>query len=58
MRLPNGERFEWVKPIMFTAGVGAMDGLHTTKEEPQVGMLVVKVGGPAYRIGIGGGAAS
>ena len=58
MRLPSGERFEWVKPIMFTAGVGAMDGLHTTKEEPQVGMLVVKVGGPAYRIGIGGGAAS
>jgi hypothetical protein len=24
----------------------------------QVGMLVVKIGGPAYRIGIGGGAAS
>ena len=24
----------------------------------QVGMLVVKIGGPAYRIGMGGGAAS
>lgn len=58
MRIPNGERFEWVKPIMFTAGVGALDGRHTTKEDPQRGMLVVKVGGPCYRIGIGGGAAS
>ena len=57
-RLPNGERFEWVKPIMFSAGVGQLDGLHTEKGEPEKGMLVVKVGGPAYRIGIGGGAAS
>jgi len=57
-RLPNGERFEWVKPIMFTAGVGQLDGRHTTKGEPKPGMLVIKIGGPAYRIGIGGGAAS
>lgn len=57
-RLPNGERFEWVKPIMFSAGVGQLDGRHTDKGTPEQGMLVVKVGGPAYRIGIGGGAAS
>ena len=57
-RLPNGERFEWVKPIMFSAGVGQLDGGHTAKGEPEKGMLVVKIGGPAYRIGIGGGAAS
>jgi len=57
-RLPNGERFEWVKPIMFSAGVGQLDGRHTTKGVPEKGMLVVKIGGPAYRIGIGGGAAS
>ena len=57
-RLPNGERFEWVKPIMFSAGVGAMDALHPDKGEAEKGMLVVKLGGPAYRIGIGGGAAS
>ena len=57
-RLPSGERFEWVKPIMFTAGVGSMDGRHADKGEPEKGMLIVKVGGPAYRIGIGGGAAS
>lgn len=57
-RLPNGERYEWVKPIMFSAGVGQLDGGHTKKGDPEPGMLVVKVGGPAYRIGIGGGAAS
>jgi len=58
MRLPNGERFEWVKPIMFSAGIGSMDGRHTVKGNPEKGMLVVKIGGPAYRIGVGGGAAS
>jgi len=57
-RLPGGERWEWVKPIMFTAGIGQLDGRHTTKGDPEKGMLVVKVGGPCYRIGIGGGAAS
>lgn len=58
LRLPDGERREWVKPIMFTGGIGQMDSRHTEKGSPAKGMLVVKVGGPAYRIGIGGGAAS
>jgi phosphoribosylformylglycinamidine synthase len=58
LRLPDGERREWLKPIMFSAGVGQMDSRHTVKTEPRPGMLVVKVGGPAYRIGMGGGAAS
>lgn len=58
MRLPNGERVEWVKPVMFTGGVGQIDNRHIEKKEPRKGMLVVKIGGPAYRIGIGGGAAS
>lgn len=65
MRLPGnggelkkGERYEFVKPIMFTAGVGSMDGRHAVKGAPEKGMLVVKLGGPCYRIGIGGGAAS
>ena len=43
---------------MFSGGIGQMDSRHTTKSEPEKGMLVVKVGGPAYRIGMGGGAAS
>jgi len=58
MRLPNGERVEWIKPIMFTGGIGQIDSRHIEKDLPQKGMLVVKIGGPAYRIGISGGAAS
>ena len=56
--LPNSERRGWIKPIMFTGGVGQIDELHTKKEEPKKGMLIVQVGGPAYRIGMGGGSAS
>jgi len=58
LRLPNGERREWVKPIMFTGGIGQIDSRHVRKGEPEKGMCVVKIGGPAYRIGMGGGAAS
>ncbi|CAL8254617.1 unnamed protein product [Merluccius merluccius] len=58
MRLPNGERREWIKPIMFSGGLGAMEDKHIKKEEAQTGMEVVKIGGPVYRIGVGGGAAS
>ncbi|EGC30271.1 phosphoribosylformylglycinamide synthase [Dictyostelium purpureum] len=56
--LPNGERREWIKPIMFSGGIGFMDSRHLKKEQPEVGMVVVKAGGPAYRIGMGGGSAS
>jgi phosphoribosylformylglycinamidine synthase len=58
LRLPNGERREWIKPIMFSGGIGQMDATHVEKGAPQKDMLVVKIGGPAYRIGMGGGAAS
>ena len=58
LRLPNGERREWIKPIMFTGGVGQIDARHVEKGDPEPGMWVVKIGGPAYRIGMGGGAAS
>ena len=43
---------------MFTGGIGQIDSCHTEKTKPEEGMLVVKIGGPAYRIGLGGGAAS
>lgn len=58
LRLPDGERREWIKPIMFTGGIGQIDSRHIKKEAPQKGMIIVQVGGPAYRIGMGGGAAS
>jgi phosphoribosylformylglycinamidine synthase len=58
LRLFNGERREWIKPIMFSGGIGQIDARHTAKEKPEPEMWVVKIGGPAYRIGMGGGAAS
>ena len=58
LRLADGERWGYLKPIMFTAGVGQIDDRHTRKEKEQKGMIIVQVGGPAYRVGFGGGAAS
>ncbi len=58
LRLPDGSRREWIKPIMFTGGIGQLDARHLQKGDPQKRMLVIEIGGPAYRIGIGGGAAS
>ncbi|KAK7096705.1 phosphoribosylformylglycinamidine synthase-like [Littorina saxatilis] len=58
LRLPGGERREYIKPIMFSGGIGTLDGGHVNKMEPSTDMVVVKVGGPVYRIGVGGGAAS
>ncbi|XP_032136242.1 phosphoribosylformylglycinamidine synthase isoform X2 [Sapajus apella] len=58
LQLPDGQRREWIKPIMFSGGIGTMEAEHVSKEPPEPGMEVVKVGGPVYRIGVGGGAAS
>jgi phosphoribosylformylglycinamidine synthase len=43
---------------MFSGGIGQIDSRHTDKGIPEPEMWVVKIGGPAYRIGMGGGAAS
>ncbi|XP_038668127.1 phosphoribosylformylglycinamidine synthase [Scyliorhinus canicula] len=58
MLLPGQERREWVKPVMFSAGIGTIEDQHIDKEQPKPEMEVVKIGGPVYRIGVGGGAAS
>ncbi|KAK7479188.1 hypothetical protein BaRGS_00029532 [Batillaria attramentaria] len=58
LRLPGGERREYIKPIMFSGGIGTLDGEHVKKLDADTDMEVVKVGGPVYRIGVGGGAAS
>ncbi len=57
-RFQNGERWAWIKPIMFTGGIGQIDAGHVEKDEAHVGMLIVQVGGPAYGIGLSGGSAS
>ncbi|MCK4781410.1 phosphoribosylformylglycinamidine synthase [Candidatus Parcubacteria bacterium] len=58
MKLPNKERREWLKPIMFTGGVGQINECHREKQPAEKGMLIIQIGGPAYRIGMGGSAAS
>ncbi|RUM39605.1 MAG: phosphoribosylformylglycinamidine synthase [Desulfobulbus sp.] len=58
LRLANGERWGFLKPIMFTGGIGQIDDRHTEKDKEEKGMIIVQVGGPAYRVGFGGGAAS
>lgn len=58
LRLDSGERWGFLKPIMFTGGIGQIDSRHTEKGEELRGMKIVQVGGPAYRVGFGGGAAS
>lgn len=56
--LPNGEHYAYQKPILYVTAAGSMDDAHLNKGEPEKGMLVVQIGGPAYRIGMGGGSAS
>ena len=57
-KLPSGERWAWIKPIMFTGGIGQIDARHIEKGEARKGLLIVQVGGPAYGIGVSGGSAS
>ncbi|XP_015119101.1 phosphoribosylformylglycinamidine synthase [Diachasma alloeum] len=54
----RGTRKEWIKPIMFSGGLGTVDGNMIEKLKPEKGMEVVKIGGAVYRIGVGGGSAS
>ncbi|MFA6053718.1 MAG: phosphoribosylformylglycinamidine synthase, partial [Methylobacter sp.] len=56
--LPNGEHYAYQKPILYVTAAGSMDDAHFKKGEPEKGMLVVQIGGPAYRIGMGGGSSS
>jgi phosphoribosylformylglycinamidine synthase len=58
MILPDGERREWNKPILFSGGIGQIEDMHIKKGKPEKDMLIIQIGGPAYRIGMGGGAAS
>lgn len=37
MRLPNGERREWIKPIMFSGGLGSIEDAHIKKDQAESG---------------------
>ncbi|MBI1890627.1 MAG: phosphoribosylformylglycinamidine synthase [Burkholderiales bacterium] len=46
------------KPIMIAGGIGNISALHTRKLDLPVGSLLIQLGGPGMRIGMGGSAAS
>jgi len=57
-QMVNGQRREFRKPVLYSAGFGRINDVHVKKHEPETGMCIVRIGGPAYRIGVGGGSAS
>ncbi len=46
------------KPIMIAGGIGNISDAHTHKHDLPEGSLLIQIGGPGMRIGMGGGAAS
>ncbi len=54
----DGEMRGYHKPIMIAGGMGNVDPAHVDKRSIPDGSPVVVLGGPAMRIGLGGGAAS
>ena len=46
------------KPIMIAGGIGSISDIHTHKLDLPPGTLLIQIGGPGMRIGMGGGAAS
>lgn len=54
----DGVRRGYHKPIMIAGGLGTISSTQTSKVEFPAGTLLVQLGGPGMRIGMGGGAAS
>lgn len=46
------------KPIMIAGGMGNIDAQHVGKKDLPEGALLIQLGGPGMKIGLGGGAAS
>jgi phosphoribosylformylglycinamidine synthase len=53
-----GERIGYHKPIMIAGGVGSIRSEQVDKKLLSAGALLLQLGGPGMRIGLGGGAAS
>ncbi len=51
-------RWGYHKPIMIAGGMGSIDADQTHKKPLPPGALLIQLGGPGMRIGMGGGAAS
>ncbi|WP_096697156.1 phosphoribosylformylglycinamidine synthase [Polaromonas sp. AER18D-145] len=54
----GGQRWGYHKPIMIAGGVGTIDASLTKKILFPAGTLLIQLGGPGMRIGMGGSAAS
>ena len=54
----NDQMRGYHKPIMIAGGLGNIDAGHTHKRALPPGALLIQLGGPGMRIGMGGGAAS
>jgi len=54
----GGVRWGYHKPIMLAGGLGTIDEAQSHKNNIPPGALLIQLGGPAFRIGMGGGAAS
>lgn len=54
----GGTRYGYHKPIMLAGGIGNLRDDQTKKDVPPAGSLLIVLGGPGMRIGLGGGAAS
>ncbi|WP_420473357.1 phosphoribosylformylglycinamidine synthase [Noviherbaspirillum sp. ST9] len=53
-----GKVYGYHKPIMIAGGMGNISAKHTKKHDLPVGSLLIQLGGPGMRIGMGGSAAS
>ena len=54
----SGKRWGYHKPIMIAGGIGSIRDEHTHKKDIHEGDLLIQLGGPGMKIGMGGGAAS
>jgi phosphoribosylformylglycinamidine synthase len=54
----GGKRYGYHKPIMIAGGIGSIRDNQTSKCALPAGTLMIQLGGPGMRIGLGGGAAS
>jgi phosphoribosylformylglycinamidine synthase len=54
----GGTRYGYHKPIMIAGGIGNLPADNVQKLGLPVGSLIIQLGGPGFRIGMGGGAAS
>ncbi len=54
----DGKRREFIKPVVAAGLLGVMSKKHAKKHVQGWGMLVVALGGPAFRVGLNGGAGS